>query len=165
MGKKHKLIRMPEGDIKEASKVEMVDFIKSRFARGHDTKLQDIQDRFSQQPWELSEGSVINYLNELVEKRKISTWKTKTHRYYGPPKISLPIKIGIAVAVFIIASSLLIDNFCPPDIIGEYLYLGMKSTNPKPTSYMLPIVVYLIILDMFFTVVWWFSEHKKKKSI
>ena len=155
---------MPEGDIKQASKEEMVNFVKSRFARGKDTKLQDLQDNFSQKPWELSEGTIINYLNELVEKRKISTWKTKTNRFYGPPKISLPIKVGVAIAVFIISISILIDMYLPPELISRYVYFGLH-TNPHPYSYMLPLVSYLLILDFIYTIIWYVSYKRKKKSI
>jgi len=157
---------VPEEELKKDAKEQMIDFIKNRFSKGKDTKLQDIQDMFKQAPWELSEGSVINYLNELVEKRKISTWKTKTNRYYGPPKIPLPIKTGIAISAIIIGMSLVIDIFIPSKLIYDYIYFGLDAEiNPTSYSPMFPIVTYLIILTFIITLLWWIADRRKSKSI
>lgn len=158
MGLRHKLIRVSEKDLKKDAKEEMRDFIVNRYAHGKDTKLQDIQDTFKKPPWELSEGSVINYLNELVGNRKLSSWKTKTNRYYGPPKIPLPIKIGVAISVIIIVISVAIDVFFASQIIPSLYF-----EHSKPT--MLPIVIYLISLTFIITLIWYLTDRKKAKGI
>ena len=164
MGKKHKLIRVSGDKLRKDAHNEIKDFIDTRYAKGKDTALQDIQDKFRQPPFSLSEGTVINYLNELVGNRKLSTWKVKNRRYYGPPKISLPIKVGIAIAVIIIGISVLIDIFVPPELIYNYVYLGFSSEEPTiPKSTMLPLVVYLLTLTTFFTLIWYVQNRKLYK--
>jgi hypothetical protein len=168
MGLRHKLIRISEKDLKKDAKQEMKDFIINRYAHGKDTKLQDIQDAFKCPPWELSEGSVINYLNELTDTRKLSTWKTKTNRYYGPPKIPLPIKVGIAISVIIIVASIIIDAFFTPEVIHNVVYLGLNEVTEQPNvteSTMLPLVIYLLALTFIFTTIWWYTDRKKAKGI
>jgi len=140
---------VPEDKLHKDAKTDIVDFVKTRFAHVRSAQLQEIQQQFQKAPYELSEGTIINYLNELVDARKLSTWKSKNLRYYGPPKIPLPIKFGMAVCTIIIAFGILIDSFSPG--IVNYIYF---------THTMLPLIVYTILLSVIFTSVWYFSQRK-----
>jgi hypothetical protein len=165
MGKRHKLAIVPEGQLKEDAKFKIRDFVVDRYLRGTETKLQDIQDEFGKSPYDLSEGCVINYLNELVDRRKLSTWKVKNFRFYGPPKIPLPIKVGLAISGFILGVSVLIDIFLPPEFVYTYIYLGLRGvdTNPEPQSTMMPLVVYMLGLTFILTLIWYISDRKTYK--
>ena len=161
---RHKLIRVSEEKIRKDARDEIVDLVQSRFAKARDTSLQDIQDVFQKPPYELSEGTVINYLNELVETRKLSTWRVKNRRYYGPPKIPLPIKFGAAASAIIIGVSVLIDLFVPQTFF-PYIFLrfGEESPAAVPRSTMLPIVFYSLVVITIFTVAWYLSQRKVNK--
>jgi hypothetical protein len=164
MSKRHKLIRVSEDKLRKDAKTEIKEFITSRYIHGKDSQLQDIQNEFSKPPYDLSEGSVINYLNELVEGRKLSTWKKKNLRYYGPPKIPLPIKIGIAASVLIITVGFIIDILVPPDWVYTYIYLGVSSEPIKPPYLTTrPIVIYMLIVTIVFTIIWYLSNRKVYK--
>ncbi len=158
---KHKLIRISEQKLRTDAHTAIKKFIDDRYIRNKTTSLKHIQEEFQKPPYELSEGTVINYLNELLEKRKISTWKQKNRRYYGPPQIPLPIKVGIAVSTVIIGISVLIDMFIPPTFVYQYIYMGLNSKNMEiPTSTMLPIMCYMLLITVFFTLVW-YSQYQK----
>lgn len=138
-----------EDKLHKDAKTDIVIFVKTRFAHGRSAQLQEIQVRFQKAPYELSEGTVINYLNELVDARKLSTWKSKNLRYYGPPKLPLSIKFGLAVCTIILVFGILIDSFYPR--IVNYIYF---------TRTMLPLIVYSILLSVIFTTVWYSSQRK-----
>lgn len=146
---RHRLIRVPENKIHNDAKVDIVDFVKTRFAHARSAQLQEIQEHFQKPPYELSQGCVINYLNELVDARKLSTWKSKNLRYYGPPKMPFPIKFGLAVCTLIIFSGIIIDSFAKDAV--DYVYF---------THSMLPFIVYAVFFTVVFTSVWYFSNRK-----
>ena len=162
---KHKLIRVSEDKLRKDAKTEIKEYIVNRYLHGKDAQLQDIQNEFSKPPYELSEGSVINYLNELVDGRKLSTWKQKNLRYYGPPKIPLPIKIGIAASTLIISIGFIIDSFVPPEWVYTYIYLGTysKPTLMPPDLTTRPIVIYMLLVTIIFTTIWYLSSRKVYK--
>ena len=161
MGKRHKLIRVSEDKLRSDAKDEIVDLIQNRFASGRDTSLQNIQDVFQQPPYSLSEGSVINYLNELCEQRKISTWKVKNRRYYGPPKVPMPFKVGLASLSIIIISTILIDTYVPSEFIAKYFYFGYIEKQVKVS--IIPISIYLILATILFIILWYLAEKRKEK--
>jgi hypothetical protein len=160
---KHKLALVSEEKLRKDARDEILILVQARFSKGKDTSLQDIQDVFQKAPYDLSEGTVINYLEELVVNRKLSTWKVKNRRFYGPPKIPFSIKIGITTSVIIVVASLLIDTLLPRNIIHRYIYFGYLDGNavvqPQTTS-MLPLTVYLLSLTIIFTAIWYFSNRK-----
>lgn len=162
---RHRIIRVPEERLRKDAKTEIVNFIQNRYLKGLDTQLQDIQNDFGKPPFDLSEGSVINYLNELVGKRKISTWKVKNLRYYGPPKIPLPIKVGIAMSAAIIMIGFMIDTLVPSDWVYSYIYLGATSTQPELTYHLTtrPLVIYLLIVTIVLCTIWYLSSRKVYK--
>lgn len=152
-----------EDKLREDARGQIVEFVQRRFSKVKDTSLQDIQDVFQKPPYGFSEGTVINYLDELVAIRKLSTWKVKNRRYYGPPKLPLPLKIGGAIAAIIIFTSILIDTLVPPMTIYQYVYLGFTEVK-EPTnihhSTMLPLTIYLLAFTALFTAIWYFTNRK-----
>lgn len=140
---------VPEDKLHRDAKIDIVNFVKDRFAHVKNAQLQEIQERFQKAPYGLSEGTIINYLNELVDARKLSTWKTKNLRYYGPPKIPLPLKFGIAVITVIMILGIAIDSFEPK--FYDYIYFAHT---------MLPLIVYTVALSVIFTAVWYYSQRK-----
>ncbi len=160
---KHKLALVSEEKLRRDARDEIIALVQTRFSKGKDTSLQDIQDVFQKAPYDLSEGTVINYLEELVAGRKLNTWKVKNRRYYGPPKIPFPIKIGVSASVIIVVASLLMDNLVPRKLIHQYVYFGYldggEAIQPQYTS-MFPLTAYLLILTIVFTAIWYFSNRK-----
>jgi len=148
---KHKLVLFSEEKLRKDARDEIRALIGSRFSKGRDTSLQDIQDVFQKPPYDLSEGTVINYLDEMVATRKLSTWKVKNRRFYGPPKIPLPIKIGMAISGAIIGVCLLIDTMIPKKFIHNF-YFGYLDSQRDVS--MMPIMVYLLVLTIIFTILW-----------
>lgn len=146
------MIVVTEEKLHNDAKKEIVNYVKDRFAHAKSAQLNEIQQKFQGQPYNLSEGTVINYLNELVDGRKLSTWKSKNLRYYGPPKIPLPIKFGIAVCTIIIFSGFLIDNFAKS--VVDYIYFAPS---------MLPFIVIAVFFSLLFTLAWYLSQRKVYK--
>lgn len=159
---RHKLALVSEEKLRKDARDEILVLVQARFSKGKDTSLQDIQDVFQKPPYDLSEGTVFNYLEELVATRKLSTWKVKNRRFYGPPKIPFSIKIGVATSVIIVVGSLLIDTLVPRHIIHQYVYFGYLDggvIQPQNAS-MLPLLVYLLVLTIALTAIWYFSNRK-----
>jgi len=160
---KHKLALVSEEKLRKDARDEILLLVQNRFSKGKDTSLQDIQDVFQKPPYDLSEGTVINYLDELILKRKLSTWKVKNRRFYGPPKIPFSIKIGAAASVIIVVISLLMDTLVPRKIIHQYVYFGYldggEIIQPQYTS-MFPLTAYLLILTIVFTTIWYYSNRR-----
>ena len=78
---RHKLVTVREDKYRKDVRIQMAEFVSNCYLKGKNATLQDIQDVFQDAPFSLSEGTVINYLAELVDKRKLSTWKEKGRRY------------------------------------------------------------------------------------
>lgn len=161
---KFKFALVNEKDYREQTKRKIKEFVEERWLQGKKTTLQDIRNVFQKPPYNLSEGTVRNYLNELVDNRKLSTYYKNGRRYYAPPKFPLSIKFGIAVAVAIIVCGVVIDIFAPSECILKYVYLYNPNldnqTMPQNPS-MLPIVMHLLILTTVFTVFAYWVEKKK----
>jgi len=159
-----KLALVSEKDYKENIKRKIKEFVESRWLRGEKTTLQDIQNVFQKPPYNLSQGTVINYLKELVKDRKLSTYYKGGRRYYAPPKIPISIKFGIAMAVAIIVCGVIIDILVPSEYILRYVYLynpGLENQTTPQTPSMLPIVIYLLILTAIFTVFAYWIEKRR----
>ncbi|RLF34542.1 MAG: hypothetical protein DRM98_00335 [Thermoplasmata archaeon] len=152
-GVKHKLVLIPETENRERIKKLMVKFVEDRWMKDKDTTLQDIRNVFEKPPYSLAPGTIVNYLDELVKKRKISTKKTRSHRYYYPPELPLSLKIGIGLSVFFIVSCIVIDLFASPEWICNVIYMGQVAphNSVEPHISTLPILVYLLSLNWFFT--------------
>ena len=153
--RKHRLALVSEEKLRKDARDEIRALINARFSKGKDTSLQDIQDVFHKPPYDLSEGTVINYLDELVATRKLSTWKVKNRRFYGPPKIPFTLKIGMIVGGAIVAICFIFDAFIAKKYIVQYVYFGSQG--------MMPIMVYLLILTVIFTILWSATNRKAYK--
>jgi len=161
---RYKLTLVSEKDYKENIKKKMKEFVEKRWLQGKKTTLQDIQNVFQKPPYNLSEGTVRNYLKELVKNRKLSTHYKNGRRYYTPPKIPSSIKFGAAIAVVIIIAGLIVDMSLPREYISKYVYLYNPELDQNQTAQapsMLPIVMYLLILTAVFTAFAYWVEKKK----
>jgi len=162
---KHKLALVSEEKLRRDAREEITALVQTRFSKGKDTSLQDIQDVFQKPPYDLSEGTVINYLEELVNNRKLSTWKVKNRRFYGPPKLPKPLKVGGAIGLIIFFVSLLVDTLIPGQLIYQYIYFGYLDgdiTSFENTS-MMPLTTYLLVLTFIFTLLWYQTNRKLNK--
>lgn len=160
MAEKHKFVLIPVSENKVRIKKHMVEFVNERYLLNKDTTLQDIQNIFQKPPYNLSEGTVWNYLNELVKARKLSTVYRNKRRYYLPPKIPLSIKFGVSVGLIISVLGVIVDNFVPKDILARYVFLYNYNQMPIHPS-ILPVVIYLLILTVIFTVFSYLLERQK----
>jgi len=161
---KFKLALISEKDYREQTKKKIKQFVEERWLRGEKTTLQDIQNVFQKPPYNLSEGTVRNYLKELVNDRKLSTGYKNGRRYYEPPKLPVSIKFGIAVATVILITGMVVDMFVPSEYILKYVYLynpNLENQTLPQNPSMLPIVMYLLILITIFTIFAYWIERRK----
>lgn len=134
-------------------KSEIKSFINKNYIKGNYTQLKDIQEKI-QQEFKISEGQVHNLLSDLIDKSGLSTFYIKGKRYYAPPKIPLPIKIGVAMSIVTIIFWMALDIFIPSNIIYQYIYLlsGNVHNNPEIINFnTLPFVIYSIMIISIFT--------------
>ena len=134
-------------------KSEIKSFIAKNYLKGEYTQLKDIQEKV-QKEFKISEGQVHNLLSNLVDGGKLSTFYDKGKRYYAPPKIPLPIKIGVAMAVVTTVFWLILDIFIPSNLVYQYIYLlsGNMYNNPEIVNFStLPFVIYSVIIISIFT--------------
>lgn len=78
----------------------------------------------------MSEGSVSNYLEELVDEKKIRKVRDENSVYYCPPAMSPPVKIVIFISIFcacIILPLFYIYNYLALPVISPLLgfYIGV----------------------------------------
>jgi len=158
---RHRLVLLSQKDYKEKVLRDMVNLIEKRWIRGNDTILRDVQEVFKKPPYNMSDRTVRLYLDELVENRKINTWRKEGYRYYAP-RISMPLKIVTASVAVIILCGVVIDLVLPESMLLDYVYfnhiVGRIST--------LPIVVYCVVLMLIYTVVWnvaWLRTERKMR--
>jgi len=160
MGKRHKLVLIPRDEYKEKVKRDMVEFVEKRWIKGKDTILQDIQNVFQKPPYNLGDGTVRLYLEELVKKHKLSTWRKKGNRFYGPPKLPLSIKVGAISIAVVISMGIIVDLTTSPAFISKYVYFGNSGDINDAHISTLPIVLYSIILILIYTLLWYRTEKK-----
>jgi len=143
-------------------KSEIKSFITKNYLKGNYTQLKDIQEKI-QQDFKISEGQVHNLLSDLTDNGKLSTIYDKGKRYYAPPKIPLPIKIGVGMSVITTIFWLILDIFIPSNIVYQYIYLlsGNMHSDPKIINFSsLPFVIYSIMIISVFTFLMVFLTKK-----
>jgi len=144
-------------------KSEIKSFINKNYMNGNYTQLKEIQKKIRQE-FKISEGTVHNLLSDLVDRGKLSTFYFDTgKRYYGPPKIPLPIKIGVAMSIATIIFWMALDIFIPSNIIYQYIYLlsGNMHNNPEIINFnTLPFVIYSIMIISIFAFLMIFLNKK-----
>ncbi|RLF46169.1 MAG: hypothetical protein DRN09_00715 [Thermoplasmata archaeon] len=159
MGQRQRLVLLPQKDYKEKILRDMLNLIERRWVHGKDTLLCDVQNVFQKPPYNLSDRTVRLYLSELVERKKLTTWRKGGNRYYAP-KISMPIKVittSIAVIIFI---GMLVDLWMPQGFISKYIYFDCVGKRIST----LPLVIYSIIVVIIDTIVWniyWLKTERK----
>lgn len=141
---RHKLVLIEGGENRQRIKKEMVEFVEDRWLGNKLTILQDIQNTFQDAPYNLSEGSVRTYLDEVVAARQISTWKNGKNRCYGPPKIPVSIKFGLAIELITI-------------------FLGVLFTRSTIMDFSITLLIYSSFLIIVFTLFSYVQERKSYK--
>lgn len=143
-------------------KSEIKSFIAENYIKGNYTQLKDIQEKV-QHEFKISEGQVHNLLRDLVDTGKLSTFYDKGKRYYAPPKIPLPIKIGVALSILTTVFWMVLDMFIPSNFVYQYIYLMSSSTYNDfeiINFSTLPFVIYSIIIISVFTFLMMFFTEK-----
>jgi len=141
----------------------MVDFIEEQWSKNENAKQIDIVRRYNNK---LSKGTIINYLNELLQEKRISSYKNKNERFYTPPAIPFSLKLGLGLASFVSILCVLIDVFSSPRMVYDYVYMGLVDSPSKMENTSvstLPILVYSLILIFFFTILTYSFERKLNK--
>ena len=160
---KQKLALVSEEEVRERAKQAIISFVEDRYWSGKETTQKDILKVFKERPYSLSQGTISNYLTDLISKRKISTSYKDGHRYYTPPKIPLPIKFGIAISLSIITVFTFLNQILSEDIIAKFYFTEIHS-NPSHIT-LFPIMIFLLFGFVITSVVWYMAEREKTKRI
>lgn len=150
---KYRLMKVQGDAYNSQIKVEIKAIITENYIKGNYTQLKDIQEKV-QQEFKISEGKVHNLLSDLLDAGKLTTVYINGKRYYAPPKIPLPIKIGVSMSVITTVFWMLLDIFIPSNLVYQYIYLmsGNTQNNPEIINFnTLPFVIYSIIIISVFT--------------
>jgi len=159
--RKQKLTLASEEEIRERNKKNIVDFVEKRFWNEEETTQKDILDVFKDRPYSLSQGTIINYLTDLVGEKKLSTIYKNGHRYYKPPHIPLSIKFGIASSTAVIALCTFANIVLPKDLIYRIISFGEEMPDDISINVSLfPVMFFLLIGFIVTSVIWCISERK-----
>lgn len=91
---------------KERVKPKMAEFIINQYwMRDKPAQFKDIKEKFQTAPYKLSDGSLVNYLDELIAEKKIRKWRNESRVCYGPSKLHLAVRFCIAVNIFCVVAS------------------------------------------------------------
>jgi len=111
---------------KEKAKQRMVEFISNQYwLKDEKPSFSDVYNQYKNY---LSMGSVNNYLEELIQEKKIQKERNGNTVRYGPPKLHLSTKFIIFTGFFT-AFSTSITLFLFGDITPFYIGLGAFSTS------------------------------------
>lgn len=69
--------------------------INSYWMNNKPPQFKDIKQKF----YYLSDGTIANYLDELISEKKIRKWRNENRTCYGPPKMHLAVKFCIIVTI------------------------------------------------------------------
>lgn len=125
---KNKLVLMTEDEQRKRIKADVVKFIDDRWIWNKETVQVDIQSVFQKPPYNISDGTIRNLLDELVTEHKISTWKIGKNRYYGPLKLPISLKFGGIFAISLIAIVLVVDIFFNYKYVSIFSFLLYSLT-------------------------------------
>lgn len=88
---------------KEKSKERMREFIIDCYwTEDKPAQFKDIKEKFRH----LSDGTISNYLDEIIDEKKIRKYRNENKTYYGPPKIHPAIKFCIIITIICIVISI-----------------------------------------------------------
>ena len=159
---KQKLTLASEEEIRERNKKNIVDFVEKRFWNEEETTQKDILDVFKERPYSLSQGTIINYLTDLVGEKNLSTTYKNGHRYYTPPHIPLSVKFGIASSTAVITLCTLANIILPKDMIYRIISFGEEMPNDVTiTVSLFPVMFFLLVGFVVTSAIWWISDRKK----
>jgi len=90
---------------KEKVKPKMAEFIINQYwMEDKPSQFKDIKEKFKAAPFCLSDGSIANYLDELIAEKKIRKWRNENRVCYGPLKLHPAVKFCTVVTVFCIVA-------------------------------------------------------------
>lgn len=159
---KQKLTLASEEEIRARNKKNIVNFVEKRFWDEKEATQKDILDVFKALPYSLSQGTIINYLTDLVGEKKISTTYKNGHRYYTPPHIPLSIKFGIASSTAVITLCTFANIILPKDMIYKIISFGEEMPKDVTINVSLfPVMVFLLVGFVVTSAIWHISDRKK----
>lgn len=160
---RHKLVQVNERYTENAGK-QIKDFIIDTYVKGEFVAHSEIQ-RVFQRDLKLSEGTINNLLKDLLQKGEISTFYEKGRRYYGPKKIPVSLKTGIAMATIVTFFWFIIDVFSLNAILDNYIRLGSDLSSIPEISRIstLPFLISSLILIFIITSIWYLTEKFNNK--
>ena len=142
---------------KEKVKKKMHEFIVDSYWTKTAVQFKDVKEKFGAPPIMLSEGSVANYLDELIEARKIQKWRAGVNVYYGPPQISMPVKMSVGVTITCLG------------IIAIFLLFGRSIPTLSIQSIKFDLSIWYIILPAigfnFGVIIMGFFWRRAEKSL
>lgn len=159
---KQKLTLASEDEIRERNKKRIVGFVEDRFMKGMETTQKDILDVFKERPYQMSQGTIVNYLSFLVDERSLSTSYKNGHRYYALPHLPLSIKFGMASSTAVITLCTLANIFLSKEDIYRIVSFGEEMPNDISISVSLfPVMFFLLVGFIVTSIVWYVSDGKK----
>ena len=100
---------------KERVKPKMAEFIINQYwMEDKPTQFKDIKEKFQATPYTLSDGSLVNYLDELISEKKIRKWRNENRAYYGPLKLHLAVKLCIIVTIGCVMATIFLSFVWQP---------------------------------------------------
>lgn len=122
---------------KEKAKKKLEEFVIAGYwTKSKPIQFKDITEKFCH----LSDGTIVNYLDELITEKKIRKWRNENRTYYAPPKMHLAVKLCIIVTII-----------CLPATFLSFIW--------QPFFYLLFFNVGVLFTCFF----WRFSNGKKQK--
>ena len=139
----------------------ILDYINERNSEGEYAQQQKIIDQVIKD-CKISDKSVRDVLTDMVKRRKISTRYEKPFRYFGKPKISLPVKVCTAMITIILASYMIIDTLIPKEYIKNFIYLNSPVQDPAGMTDInfFPFVIFSIVIVIVISSIWYYDYRK-----
>lgn len=143
---------------------EMEILIQKLYLRGIQVTDEVICDAFNERHGGNSE-TWLKYLFMLEEQNRARSWIDGI-KCYGPPKIPLSIKFGVAASGIVMTLGMLLDMFMSSSAIQRIIYFGGDPIGPGKSPSILPMIIYVMIGIFITTVTWYFSTtYSAKKKI
>lgn len=160
IGGKPALLKASGDTLSEVIKLKIRNFIIEKYNSGEYTKQSEIIKHI-QKGGRISDTAVRNSISELIKGRKISTFYDGG-RYYGPPKIALPLKVCAGIITLILFGYLLIELLLPSKLLSGIIYLSSdpNSLEQIPKVNMVPFVGISIFITLVITVFWYLDFRK-----
>jgi len=161
MGKKFRLIGISGKTLNNTIENSILSFVNNMHAKsGELSRQQKIIDSI-RRDFKISDGKIRLVLEDLVKRRKLSTVYDKPNRYYGPPKIPLPIKMCTAMITVILSIYLLIDIIVPKEYLRNIIYLSKPIGDQNiPHLNIFPFAIIGIVTTITICL-FWYLDHRK----